>query len=114
MTFQSLYRSTAARVRAAYLYLFRWLGEHPFVLGSAGTFVGFAIVALAFIGFSQQRQQALQNAQRTSTMLTALISSHLETNLGLYDLILSDAVASIRDPRTATLPPDLRRTVLFG
>ncbi|WP_321866679.1 sensor domain-containing diguanylate cyclase [Paraburkholderia tropica] len=114
MTFQSLYRSTAARVRAAYLYLFRWLGEHPFVLGSAGTFVGFAIVAIAFIGFSQQRQQALQNAQRTSTMLTALISSHLETNLGLYDLILSDAVASIRDPRTATLPPDLRRTVLFG
>ncbi|WP_310633928.1 diguanylate cyclase [Paraburkholderia sp.] len=114
MTVPSLLRRAFAAARAGYVATFRWLGQHPFAIGTSGTLVGIAIVALAFVGFSQQREQALQNSRQTSAMLASLITTHLETNLGLYDLMLSDAIDAIRDPRTASLPADLRRKVLFG
>lgn len=101
-------------VRHAFAAQFRWLGRHPFVPGCAGTLVAIAIVALAFTGFAQQRELALAHARQTSETLVSLMSSHLENNFGVYDLILTEALDAIRDPRTATLPPDLRRKLIFS
>jgi diguanylate cyclase (GGDEF)-like protein len=100
--------------RKAFAALFRWLGRHPFVPGIVGTLVAIAIVALAFSGFAQQREQAIQYARQTSEMFASLMSAHLETNFGVYDLLLQDALESIRDPRTASLPRDLRRKLMFS
>ncbi|MFC4707820.1 sensor domain-containing diguanylate cyclase [Paraburkholderia caffeinitolerans] len=93
---------------------FRWVVHHPFVPGCAGTLVGLAIVALAFTGFAQQREQALTHARQTSDMLVSLVSTHLENSFGVYDLMLTEALDSIRDPRAAALPRDLRRQLMFS
>ncbi|QBQ99400.1 sensor domain-containing diguanylate cyclase [Paraburkholderia pallida] len=114
MASRPLHARLTRAVRNAFAAQFRWLGRHPFVPGCVGTLVGIAIVALAFTGFAQQREQALTNARQTSGMLVSLVASHLESNFGVYDLILTDALESIRDPRTATLPRDLRRKLIFG
>jgi diguanylate cyclase (GGDEF)-like protein len=101
-------------VRSAFAAQFRWLARHPLVPGCAGTLVAMAIVALAFTGFAQQREQALAHARQTSETLVSLMSAHLENNFSLYDLILTDALDAIRDPRTAALPRDLRRKLIFS
>ncbi|WP_434662790.1 diguanylate cyclase [Paraburkholderia sp. A3BS-1L] len=93
---------------------FRWIVRHPFVPGCAGTLVGIAIVALALAGFAQQREQALAHARQTSETLVSLMSAHLEESFGVYDLILTEALESIRDPRAAALPRDLRRQLMFS
>ncbi|MFD1559939.1 diguanylate cyclase [Paraburkholderia silviterrae] len=114
MASRPLHARLTRAVRNAFAAQFRWLGRHPFVPGCVGTLVGVAIVALAFTGFAQQREQALANARQTSRTLVSLMSAHLESNFGVYDLILTDALDSIRDPRTAALPRDLRRKLIFG
>ena len=106
-------RLTSA-LRNAFAAQFRWLGRHPFVPGCAGTLVAIAIVALAFTGFAQQRALALAHARQTSETLVSLMSAHLENNFSVYALILNDALDAIRDPRTAALPRDLRRNLMFS
>jgi|GEM_PF-102286 len=106
-------RLTSA-LRNAFAAQFRWLGRHPFVPGCAGTLIAIAIVALAFTGFAQQRELALAHARQTSGTLASLMSAHLENNFSVYELILSDALDAIRDPRTAALPRDLRRDLMFS
>lgn len=114
MAAKPLHLRFTSAVRNACAVPFRWLVRHPFVPGCAGTLVGLAIVALAFTGFAQQREQALAHARQTSDTLVSLMSVHLENSFGVYDLILTKALASIRDPRAAALPRDLRRQLLFG
>ncbi|NLP60700.1 hypothetical protein [Paraburkholderia sacchari] len=40
-------------------------------------------------------------ARQTSETLVSLVSTHLEDSFGVYDLILTEALDSIRDPRAA-------------
>ncbi|RAR59201.1 diguanylate cyclase (GGDEF)-like protein [Paraburkholderia unamae] len=92
----------------------QWVGIHPFIVGTMGTLVGAAIVAIVLLGLMQQRRQAIESTQQQSAALVALMSNDLEANFGIYDLLLVDAVESIRDPRTVDLPPDIRRKLLFS
>ncbi len=94
--------------------LMQWVGSHPFMVGTMGSLVGAAIVAIVLLGLMQQRTQAIVGTQRHSAALVALMSNDLEANFGIYDLLLLDAAESARDPRTRSLPADIRRKLLFG
>ena len=94
--------------------LMQWVGSHPFVVGTMGSLVGAAIVAIVLVGLMQQRTQAIVSTQHNSASLVALMSNDLEANFGIYDLLLLDAADSARDPRTQRLPADIRRKLLFG
>jgi diguanylate cyclase (GGDEF)-like protein len=102
----------AARQRSR--TLMQWVGNHPFIVGTAGTLVGVAIVAIVAMGLMEQRKQAIVSTQHNSAALVALMSNDLEANFSLYDLLLIDAAETMRDPRTKDLPPDIRRKLLFG
>ncbi|MEM5313766.1 sensor domain-containing diguanylate cyclase [Paraburkholderia sp. JHI869] len=91
-----------------------WVGSHPFIVGTMGSLVGAAIVAIVLLGLMQQRTQAIASTQHNSAALVSLMSNDLEANFGIYDLLLLDAADSARDPRTQNLPPDIRRRLLFG
>ncbi|WP_343675623.1 sensor domain-containing diguanylate cyclase [Paraburkholderia heleia] len=92
----------------------QWVGSHPFIVGTLGSLVGAAIVAIVLVGLMQQRTQAIVSTQHNSAALVSLMSNDLEANFGIYDLLLLDAADSARDPRTQSLPPDIRRRLLFG
>ncbi len=94
--------------------LMQWVGSHPFIVGTMGSLVGAAIVAIVLVGLMQQRTQAIVSTQHNSAALVSLMSNDLEANSSIYDLLLLDAADSARDPRTQSLPPDIRRKLLFG
>jgi diguanylate cyclase (GGDEF)-like protein len=114
MTLWSLCLRIAHGVRQCNRALMQWVGAHPFIVGTMGTLVGVAIVAIVLTGLMQQRMQAIVSTQQNSAALVALMSNDLETNFSIYDLLLLDAAESVRDPRTQSLPPDIRRKLLFG
>ncbi|MDE1007329.1 MAG: diguanylate cyclase [Paraburkholderia fungorum] len=91
----------------------RYVGNHPFFAGVAGTLVAVAMAGLTLLTLSSGRADALDHARETAQNLVSIISTDLERNVEIYDLSLEAMVDGARDPGTWTLPPGLRRAVLF-
>lgn len=91
----------------------RYVGNHPFFAGLAGTLVAVSMAGLTLLTLSAGRADALEHAHETSQNLVSIVSSDLERNVEIYDLSLQAMVDGARDKLAWTLPVDVQRAVLF-
>jgi diguanylate cyclase (GGDEF)-like protein len=109
----SLRRRLRFIVRAGGTGAGRYVGNHPFFAGVAGTLVAVAMAGLTLLTLGSGRADALDHARETAQNLVSIISSDLERNVEIYDLSLEAMVDGARDPGTWTLTGSLRQAVLF-
>jgi len=91
----------------------RYVGNHPFFAGVAGTLVAVAMAGLTLLTLSAGRADALDHARETAQNLVSIVSTDLERNVEIYNLSLQAMVDGARDRDTWSLPAGLRRAVLF-
>ena len=109
----SLRRRLRFMSRAGGTGVARYVGNHPFFAGVAGTLVAVAMAGLTLLTLGSGRADALDHARETAQNLVSIISTDLERNVEIYDLSLEAMVDGARDPGTWTLSGGLRRAVLF-
>jgi diguanylate cyclase (GGDEF)-like protein len=109
----SLRRRLRRRLRTVRDGVTRYVGNHPWVAGAAGTLVAAAMAGLTLLTLGMGRADALSHAHQTSQNLVSIISTDLERNVEIYNLSLQSMVDGARDPAAKALPPDIRRAVLF-
>jgi diguanylate cyclase (GGDEF)-like protein len=85
----------------------------PALAGLIGTAIAVSMAALSFAALWQGRAQALQNANQAAANLVATLSADIARNIESSDLSLRTIVSGIQNPAVMTLPPDLRKLVLF-
>ena len=88
----SLRRRWRKRLRAYGTGVSRYVGNHPFFAGMAGTLVAVSMAGLTLLTLSTGRADALDHARDTSQNLVAIISTDLERNVEIYDLSLQAMV----------------------
>ena len=109
----SLRRRLRFMSRAGGIGVSRYVGNHPYFAGLAGTVVAVAMAGLTLLTLSSGRADALNHARETAQNLVSIVSSDLERNVEIYDLSLEAMVDGARDRATWTLPADLQQAVLF-
>ncbi|MFM0735027.1 diguanylate cyclase [Paraburkholderia sediminicola] len=109
----SLRRRLRFMSRAGATGVSRYMGNHPFSAGMAGTLVAVAMAGLTLLTLGSGRTDALDHARETAQNLVSIVSTDLERNVEIYDLSLEAMVDGARDPDTWSLPRNLRRAVLF-
>jgi diguanylate cyclase (GGDEF)-like protein len=109
----SLRRRWRKRLRAYGTGVSRYVGNHPFFAGMAGTLVAVSMAGLTLLTFSTGRADALDHARDTSQNLVAIISTDLERNVEIYDLSLQAMVDGARNQAAWTLPAGVQRAVMF-
>lgn len=91
----------------------RYVGNHPFFAGAAGTIVAVSMAGLTLLTLGSGRADALDHAQDTSQNLVSIISGDLERNVEIYDLSLQAMVDGAQQRLTWSLPTSARQAVLF-
>ncbi|MGF6771708.1 diguanylate cyclase (GGDEF)-like protein [Paraburkholderia sp. GAS199] len=109
----TLRRRLRKRLRAAGNAVSRYVGNHPFLAGVAGSLVAVSMAGLTLLALSNGRTDALDHARETAQNLVSIISTDLERNVEIYDLSLQAMADGARNPVTWTLPADVRQAVLF-
>ena len=109
----SLRRRLRRRLRNARDGVTRYVGNHPWVAGAAGTLVAAAMAGLTLLTLGMGRADALSHAHQTSQNLVSIISTDLERNVEIYNLSLQSMVDGARDPEVQGLPPNVWHAVLF-
>ncbi|RKF35907.1 diguanylate cyclase [Paraburkholderia fungorum] len=84
---------------------------HAIILG--GIFTALVMVSLCATVLYQGRMDAMDRARETSRNLALIAERDIERNFELYALSLQAVVDGMRDPAVLSLPPGLRRQVLF-
>jgi diguanylate cyclase (GGDEF)-like protein len=109
----SLRRRLRLMLRASGTGVSRYVGNHPFFAGVAGTLVAVAMAGLTLLTLTSGRADALDHARETAQSLVSIMSTDLERNVEIYDLSLEAMVDGARDPATWVLTGGLRQAVLF-
>jgi diguanylate cyclase (GGDEF)-like protein len=89
------------------------MGNHPLVVGAAGTLVAVAMAGLTLLTLYMGRSDTLEHARQTSQNLVSIICGDLARNVEIDDLSLQAMVDGARDESAMALPADVRRAVLF-
>ena len=101
-------RNSTAAMRFAEAF-----SRFPVLAGLIGTAIAISMAVLSFAALWQGRAQALQNAHQASANLVATLSADIARNVESSDLSLRTIVSGVQNPAVMTLPPDLRKLVLF-
>ncbi|MGF6508303.1 diguanylate cyclase [Paraburkholderia sp. 32] len=89
------------------------VGNHPILVGMAGTIVATAMATVTFLTLYGGRGDTLRPAHETSANLVSVISDDLKRNVESYNLSLGAMADGAQRANTWKLPPDLRQRVLF-
>ncbi|SAL42394.1 diguanylate cyclase [Caballeronia peredens] len=101
-------RNSTAAMRVADVF-----SRVPMLAALIGTAIAISMAVLSFAALWQGRAQALQNAHQASANLVATLSADITRNIESSDLSLRTIVSGAKNPAVMTLPPDLRKLVLF-
>ncbi|HZZ09723.1 MAG TPA: diguanylate cyclase [Paraburkholderia sp.] len=109
----SLRRQWRKFARGCVTVVSRFVGNHPYFAGVAGTLVAVSMAGLTLLTLEAGRTDTLDHARETAQNLVAIISSDLERNVEIYNLSLQAMADGAGDRATWSLPPKLRTAVLF-
>ncbi|MPW22802.1 diguanylate cyclase [Paraburkholderia sp. CNPSo 3157] len=85
----------------------------PYYVVVIGSVIACALMGLCVLQLFQSRQDALDRASETSRNLGLVAERDIERNFELYDLSLQAVIHGLQRADIMTLPPDIRRAVLF-
>jgi diguanylate cyclase (GGDEF)-like protein len=87
--------------------------RHAVMVAVAATLASIVILVTTVLVLVAGRQEALSKARVTSANVAAALARDLARNLEIYDLSLQAVVDGMSDASILSLPPELRRQILF-
>ena len=85
----------------------------PVAVATCGVFIAVVMMGLCGVVLYQSRQDALDHTRDTLRDIAVIAQRDIERNLELYELSLQAVVDGLQQADVMTLPPHLRREVLF-